>query len=352
MRIMLGSTGKRLVMTIGNGKDSARRGVTLIELLVVVSIILVLVGLLIPAVQMARESARRSQCSNNLKQIGTALAEYQASHAVYPFGVGGGGPAGHVPRWSSQSQLLPTLEQQPLFDALNFSSFPWNIQIRPGGAPYDPLANQSALKTSIAVFFCPSDSDEIEDEEDPEGQAHNNYRANAGTLPHNFAEDSPDQTGLNTGPFWFQSSVRPSSVTDGLSNTGFFSERCLGIPAYPDPLADYYYSNSIETCRTSSEMTPRYTHPLEWSGERWSDGNTFYTRYQHIFPPQSPSCLIAGTQDYNSPVLVTATSRHLGGVNLLLGDGSVRFIKQMISQKVWMALGTVSGGELLSEDAY
>jgi prepilin-type N-terminal cleavage/methylation domain-containing protein/prepilin-type processing-associated H-X9-DG protein len=340
------------VISMNKVKPTSPRGFTLIELLVVVSIILVLVGLLLPAVQMARESARRSQCTNNLKQIGTALANYQTALAVYPFGVGGGGPSGHVPRWSSHSQLLPFLEQQPLFNALNFSSFPWNIQISRRGAPYDPFANQSALKISIAVLLCPSDSDEIEDEEDAEGQAHNNYRANAGTLPHNFAEDSPDGTGRNTGPFWFQSSIHPSQVTDGLSNTAFFSERCLGIPAYPDALADYYYSNSVDTCRTSSEVTPRYTHPLEWSGERWSDGSNFYTRYQHIFPPLSPSCVLGGTQDNNSPVLVTATSRHPGGVNMLLGDGSVRFIKQTVSQNVWMALGTISGGEAIGQDAY
>ena len=257
-----------------------------------------------------------------------------------------------MPRWSAQSQLLSFLEQQALFNALNFSSFPWNIRIPPGGGPYDPAANQTALRTSVAGFLCPSDSDEIEDEEDSAGQAHNNYRANAGTLPHNFAQDSPDGTGRNTGPFWFQSAIRPSNVTDGLSSTAFFSERCLGIPDYPDPLSDYYYSNTIATCRTSSDATPRYTHPFEWSGERWSDGNNFYTRYQHIFPPQSPSCLLKGTQDYNSPVLVTATSRHPGGVNVLLGDGSVGFIKQTVSQKVWMALGTIAGGETISADSY
>ena len=128
-----------------------------------------------------------------------------------------------------------------LFNALNFSSFPWNIRIPPGGGPYDPAANQTALRTTLAGFLCPSDSDEIEDEENSAGQAHNNYRANAGTLPHNFAQDSPDGTGRNTGPFWFQSAIRPSNVSDGLSHTAFFSERCLGIPDYPDPLADYYY---------------------------------------------------------------------------------------------------------------
>jgi prepilin-type processing-associated H-X9-DG protein len=282
----------------------------------------------------------------------TALANYVSSLAVYPFGVGGTGPLDYQPRWSSQSQLLPFLEQRALFNALNFTSFPYNIQFPTHGPPFDKFANLSALKTSIAVFLCPSDSDEIGDEDDPQGTAHNNYRANAGTMPHNFGRDSPDGTGRNTGPFWFQSSVRPSNVTDGLSNTGFFSERCLGIPAYPDVLADYYYANSTTTCGTVSEASPRFTHPLEWSGARWSDGNSFYTRYQHIFPPQSPSCLLGGTTDWNSPVLVTATSRHPGGVNLLLGDGSVRFVKQTVAQKVWQALGTIAGGELVGQDAY
>jgi prepilin-type N-terminal cleavage/methylation domain-containing protein/prepilin-type processing-associated H-X9-DG protein len=325
-----------------------RVGFTLIELLVVVSIIAILIALLLPAVQAAREAARRSQCVNNLKQLGTALANYESSLGVYPFGVGGGGPTGQVARWSPQSQLLLYLEQAALFNSVNFSSVPWLNFVGPN-AP-----NSTALKTVVAGFLCPSDSDDIGDEDVPEGTAHNNYRANAGTFPYNLPTDSPDGTGRNTGAFWYQSAVRPAYVVDGLSNTAFFSERCLGNSTAPDPLSDYYTlnTNSIAACNTITPAIPRFNQNFEWSGERWADGNTFYTRYQHILTPNSPSCVLGGTQDYNSPVLVTATSRHPGGANVLLGDGSVRFVKQTIAVPVWMGLGTVSGGEILAQDSF
>jgi prepilin-type N-terminal cleavage/methylation domain-containing protein/prepilin-type processing-associated H-X9-DG protein len=329
-----------------------RAGFTLIELLVVIAIIGVLVGLLLPAVQAAREAARRSQCVNNLKQLGTALANYESGLGAYPFGVGGGGLVvgqGAVPRWSSQSQLLLYLEQAALFNSINFSGVPWLNYLPPGSSP-----NLTAVKTSVAGFLCPSDSDDIGDEDTPEGTAHNNYRANAGTFPYNLASDSPDGTGRNNGAFWFQSAVRPAYIVDGMSNTAFFSERCLGNPAVPDPLSDYYVlnTNSVDACRTITPAIPRFTQSFEWSGERWADGNTFYTRYQHILAPNAASCVLGGTQDYTSPVLVTATSRHPGGANVLLGDGSVRFVKQTIAEPVWRGLGTVSGGEILDQASF
>jgi prepilin-type N-terminal cleavage/methylation domain-containing protein len=123
---------------------------TLIELLVVIAIIGVLVGLLIPAVQMAREASRRASCLNNLKQIGLALASYESAHAVYPFGAGGGNPPGFLARWSAHSQLLPYLEQPAIFHALNFSGLPW-AHHPDFGAP-----NATALLTEVAVFLCPS----------------------------------------------------------------------------------------------------------------------------------------------------------------------------------------------------
>src|SRR5262245_1019233 len=105
------------------------RGFTLIEVLVVIAIIGLLIALLLPAVQAAREAARRLQCQNNLKQIGLALANYESSKGCYPFGVGGGGPIGSDPgsvsRWSAHSQLLPELEQGTVFNALNFGFVPW-----------------------------------------------------------------------------------------------------------------------------------------------------------------------------------------------------------------------------------
>ena len=335
------------VLKLGRTR-ARRRAFTLIELLVVVLIISLLIQLLLPAVNAAREAAHRLQCSNNLKQIGFALTSYETSLGAYPFGVGGGGPKGLTPRWSPQSQLLPYLEQQPLFNALNFASIPW-LKDTPAGLP-----NLTALKTTVGIFLCPSDSDDIDDDEDVQSTAHNSYRANAGTLVNNLAYDTPGNNGFNTGPFWYQSSVRSASVVDGLSGTAFFSERCLGTPAVPDPLGDYYIQprQSVDSCRVAAADSARFRGRLEWSGSRWADGNMFYTRYQHIFPPMSPSCVMGGSQDYNGQVLVTATSRHPGGVNVLFGDASVRMIGPTVSGPVWQSLGTVSGGEIVSQGEF
>jgi len=214
-----------------------------------------------------------------------------------------------------------------------------------------PLAAATAITTRIAGFLCPTDIDQIDD---PLNTAHNNYRACAGTLPYNRKNDSPDLAGRNNGGFWFQSAVSPERVMDGLSMTAFFSERGLGNTAAPDRLSDYYLTNdTVDACRLAGPAdSPRLTDPYEWSGGRWADGNSLYTRYNHALPPGYPSCLLGGSQDYDSQTVVTATSRHLGGVNLMTGDGSVRFVKASINAEVWTALGTVAGGEVIDANAY
>lgn len=322
-------------------------GFTIIELLVVITIIGILAALLMPAVQSSRESAWRLHCTNNLKQFGLALANYETELGAYPFGVGGGGPPGHEPRWSAQSQLLPYLEQPALFHSLNFAGMPWLHD-----ETYSAM-NETAITTRVAGFLCPADFDGIDE---PLGLAHINYRANAGTLPHNLSSDTgePGSTGRNTGAFWFQSAVRPAHIRDGLSNTAMFSERCLGDSGSPDPRADFYLTGfSLSWCPdVVPGVTPRYTNDFEWSGGRWGDGNVFYTRYHHIFPPQANSCVLGGTQDHGSPVVVSASSRHPGGVNMLLADGSVRLVRPQIDPAVWSALGTIQGGEAVSADDF
>ena len=151
-----------------------RRGFTLIELLVVIAIVGLLVCLILPAVQAAREAARRMSCSNNLKQIGVATASYVTTFSVYPFGVGGGGPSHFLPRWSAQSQLLLTMEQTSVFNAINFAFVPWGHH-----RVYSP-PNLTALTTRIDAFLCPSDPDRIHD---LYGLAHNSYRACAEPWP-------------------------------------------------------------------------------------------------------------------------------------------------------------------------
>ena len=216
---------------------------TLVEVLVVIAIIGILVALLLPAVQAAREANRRLHCQNNLRQLGLALTSYEAAVGAFPFGVGGTGVPGRVPRWSAQSRMLAHLEQEAIFNAINVNFLPWS---------FEPLgsANLTAVSARIAVFLCPSDSDLIADE----GQmGHNSYRATAGTKPYNLAADSADGTGRNDGVFWFQSAVRTAMLTDGTSNTAIFSERCLGTFPQPDPKGDYYLTDqSTADCDQAS----------------------------------------------------------------------------------------------------
>jgi prepilin-type N-terminal cleavage/methylation domain-containing protein/prepilin-type processing-associated H-X9-DG protein len=323
-----------------------RPAFTLVELLVVITVIGILLALILPAVQAAREASRRTQCAQNLKQIGLGLANYEASHSVLPFGVGGGSPPGWFPRWSAQSQILPFVEQTPLYNQLNFYFLPWAHD------PVYPKENQTALSIHITVFLCPSDVDNIDERY---GLAHNNYRGNAGSLPYNLAADSPDGKGRNNGVFWYQSAVRMTDVTDGSSRTAAFSERCLGNSARLDALSDFYLvgTNVQECSAVVHGVTPRYDnypYGLEWSGQRWGDGNLFYTRYSHVLTPGSPSCLLGGYADNSGQAVVSATSRHPGGVNLLTLDGSVRFVKTSVDQRIWSALGTANGNEASSSD--
>jgi prepilin-type N-terminal cleavage/methylation domain-containing protein/prepilin-type processing-associated H-X9-DG protein len=315
---------------------------TLIELLVVIAIIGLLVGLLIPAVQMVREASRRASCVNNLKQIGLALASYESTHQAYPFGVGGGAPPSYLPRWSAQSQLLAFLDQNAVYNSLNFSGLPWAHNDQYG------IKNDTAVLTQIAIFLCPSDVGSIVDRD---GMACNNYRACAGTKPINLVDDTANNTGRNDGAFWFQSAVRIAGITDGTASTAAFSERCLGNSVHPDPLGDIYeIGPTLETCDQASPTTaPRYDHSLEWSGQRWSDGNAFYTRYHHYLTPQMQSCT-TGAVDYSGDVAMTATSRHPGGINLLTADGAVRFVKQTVALPPWQALATIAGGDVASSE--
>lgn len=330
----------------------ARGGFTLIELLVVIFVIGVLVALLLPAVQSAREAARRAQCTNNLKQIGLALAGYVSTYTVLPPGVGGSAPLGREPRWSAHSQILPQLEQPALFNSLNFYGVPWLHDAELG-----PL-NQTVLKTRIDVFLCPSDRDQVVDTlGQPELVTQSaSYRGCAGTIPYNLSNDLPipGGTGRNNGAFWVGSAVRPAQFRDGMSNTAVFSERVLGDSTRTDPLSDHYLaSDTVSSCLAiASASAPRLEIFYHWSGQRWGDGNILYTRYHHILPPNQPSCLLGGSNDIDGPILVTATSRHPGGVNVLLGDGSVRFVKQAVSQSLWQALGTVAGGEVVDQGGF
>jgi prepilin-type N-terminal cleavage/methylation domain-containing protein/prepilin-type processing-associated H-X9-DG protein len=318
-----------------------KRGYSLLELLVAVAIIGILAALVLSGVQVAREASRRLACQNNLKQIGLAIANYESAHGCYPFGVGGAGPARWLTRWSAHSQLLPFLEQSALFHGINFSFAPWGHDDQ-----YSP-PNLTALRTKVAGFLCPSDTDSITE---LYGLAHNNYRASAGTQMWNLTAHSPNSTGRNDGAYWYQSRTAPRDIHDGLAATAAFSERCLGDSGNPHLRRDYYYWDdpSAAVCsRSDPNTTPRYAFgEIEWSGQRWADGNMLYTRYQHTLTPNRPSCNF-GDDDWTGLVVVTATSMHNGGVNTLSCDGSVRFIQDSINEAVWRGMATLAGGEVI-----
>ena len=359
---------------------SGRRAFTLIELLVVIAIIAVLIALLLPAVQAAREAARRAQCVNNLKQLGLALHNYHSIHDCIPWGDLEDNDWLDI---SGQVALLPMLEQTAIYNAMNFNDV--FAQYGSGPAQIGYPLNTTAVMSVINGFLCPSDLDRllpISTASSGVPSAHINYVTSRGSSPDSvvilgayngmFIGADPSAQ-LNTRVFKFR------DVIDGLSQTAMMSEKVKGVPAKSGvqaivrdnlhPSADHYVVTASGANVTSPapyyalcKAVNRATATLQTGqgydsgpyqiGGAWHVGYVPQTGYTHVMTPNTWSCVANGGGGSNNNGAHTASSRHSGGVNVLMGDGSTRFVKDSINNVTWWALGTKANNEVVSADQY
>jgi len=315
-----------------------RPGFTLLELIVVLFVISVLVSLLMPAVQNAREAARRAACGNNLRQIGIALHNYGSETGYVPPQMTTSTDGVHIflGDLAAHVRLLPYLDQAPLYAQVY-----WSDECSQGhnSAPASSW-NAPLLETPVAVFVCPSDTTR---------PGNVNYRISMGVsrgtgyvLPRTATSAMPG-IGRVYG-------MRLTRITDGLSHTAAFSERIVGDfdnstlrPTRDIALVPFYASTGSldefrQYCRS---MTTSLSPHDSFAGATWLYALRTFTGYDHILSPndRTVDCQYSGAR--GSAIMVAARSWHPGGVQLLLMDGQVRFVNENIEYRLWRALATV-----------
>ena len=361
-------------------KQNSRSAFTLVELLVVIAIIGILIGLLLPAVQAAREAARRMQCTNQLKQLGLAAQNFHDVQKVLPSAsyqtlfkkYSSNGQWG---RFSGLCVMLPYMEQSALYTELL-------KQVENGGCPWNDGVDYATCN-QVDAFLCPSDGRG----NTPKGsRGRTNYHLNRGDITLNW--DWDEYRGAFSNGNKHEMSF--SDFVDGLSSTAFFSEVCIGTSLNMEKIKggqvnlggafnsastswdNFYFRPS--TCAaargTNGEISKNYsvvTVTDQLLGQRWADAQNPYTMFYTILPPNAPTCCVSN----ENSVITSASSNHSGGVNVCMGDGSVRFVSDTIDcgdqtndlyanvpnksrpqdyggksvYGVWGAMGSAAGGE-------
>jgi prepilin-type N-terminal cleavage/methylation domain-containing protein/prepilin-type processing-associated H-X9-DG protein len=344
-----------------------RCGFTLIELLVVVAIIAVLIALLLPAVQGARESARRSQCVNNLKQLGLAVNNYATALGALP------PTASTTPstlthqvmnNFGMKARILPYIEQVVLWNSLNQGG-----ASEAGAGSLAAGSNDTVVTTQVNTFLCPSDINV------PIGtygflNGTGSRQVGYGSYPNNIGTIFRNNGGRIDGPTYHMGTpsqggtVTLSKVTDGTSHTAMFSEWIRGrniatstglqqvyvggLP-FPSSNGNVPLKTYLDSCRNSQTIYPAYDHKgMKWLNDNCAEGGC----YSHIMTPNLHACFFSGEGPQAGRTLVGASSNHGGGVNVGFLDGSVKFIKSSVSETIWWAISTRAGGEVVDANAY
>jgi len=363
-----------------------RSGFTLIELLVVIAIIAVLIALLLPAVQAAREAARRAQCTNNLKQIGLALHNYQSSNGSFPMGntkvqVYSGDDYASWVGWSAHAQMLPFLEQGPVYNAVNFVHTGFGFTFTPGDG-----INSTAAYSRISAFICPSNAVSGSPAKGAATLGNvtpTDYAGSFGTTTHDLSQEDPKKTTYETnGIFTAWRSYDLRDVTDGTSQTIAFGEWCsqnyastvtsrapgIGVAKVGDPGAarqDAAQANApgiiagLQACVAAyNSDTTKLNAEL---GCMWAMGSQGYSMMNFVQVPNDSQykfgfCSMTsegGNGGADDSAFCGPGSYHPGGANILFCDGSVRFLKSTVNRTgVMWALASRNGGEVVSADQY
>lgn len=325
-----------------------RKAFTLIELLVVIAIIAILIALLLPAVQQAREAARRTECKNKLKQLGLALHNYHDVYGMFTH-LRGGPDKARGGDFSGLIGLMPYFDQAPAYNTIEFTA---------GGIKHPWDGSDAAWSLQLDMLLCPSDS--IVNKRNGVGLS--SYKFCVGTsIRENYDRET-------NGLFMFSHrgyrGIR--DIKDGSSNTIAMAERGLGsgpnnsvIGHTARGIGGIDTNPSACLATATGEVYVGGTSISGWdAGTLWPFGHPHWTAVTTVLPPNSPSCYAGGGDNpSNQWGIFTPSSRHEGGVQVLLGDGSVRFISENIDTGnlttanlgVWGALGTIQGGEVIGQ---